>query len=261
MTHPVRCLAAGLALGATTFCFLSSRAGEPAGIVPEAQVRSIIKLAVSKVQKALQSKANDRSTPALVRIQAGLIAACAQDGTARRGPEAAELAAVRDAALKLADSVQRRRLDLEQARKQIHVLASFPGLKAEGDARPEPIDLRKKFNLETVMKVFDKTTKGGDGIEQELLSLEQQRRTYSAGQMSEKLEADAYKAALISDLARGYEAEKKTHSKQEWDQLCTDARSNALELAQTVKQKDPKQVKAAVKKLTASCNECHEKFR
>lgn len=261
MTHPVRCLTTGLALAATMFCFLSSRAGEPAGIVPEEQIRSIIKEAVSKVQKALQSKANDRSTPGLVRIQAGLIAACAQDGLARGGADAGELAAARDAALKLADSVQRRRLNVEQAQKQLQVLASFPGLKAQAEARPEPIDLRKKFNLETIMKVFDKTAKGGDGIEQELLTLEQQRRTYSLGQMSEKLEADAYKTALISELARGYEAEKKTHGKQEWDQLCSDARSNALELARSVKQKEPKQVKAAVKKLSASCNECHEKFR
>jgi Cytochrome C' len=227
--------------------------------LPDDQVREIIKGAVSKVRKALEDKPRDPATSALVRIQAGLIALSAQHELS--GANAAEMAAVRDAGLKLGASVQRRRLNVEQAKKQMEILAGFPGLKADGSASTDPVDLTKKFSLETIMKVFDKTSKGGDGVEQELLTLEQQRRPYSAGQMSNKLAADAYKAILVADVARNYQPEKNRNNKDAWDQLCTDMKASASELAQTISQKDAKQVKAAVKKLNASCNTCHEKFR
>lgn len=261
MTQYLRRL--GLALLApltvTTIMVYRATAAERSGaVVPDEALTEIIKGAVTKVHKAVDDKPTDRATPALVRIQAALIALCAQQQLS--GPHAPEMAAVQEAALKLAASVQRRRLNVEQAKKQTETLAGFPGIKAEA-ASTEPADLTKKFSLETVMKVFDKTSKGGDGIEQLLLTLDQQRRPYSPAQMSDQLVADAYKAVLVAEVARRYQPEKNRTDREGWEQLCNDMKTNAGQLAQVVKQRDPKEVKAAIRKLNASCNQCHEKFR
>lgn len=154
-------------------------AGGPKSIMPEAAFSETVKEALQNIQGALDSKPNEKSTPALVRTNALMIAAAAQDNINRPGADVKQLATIRLAALKLAEASQKKKFNLEEAKRQAAILGPFPNITADPAAKTDMVSLKEQFDIGNVMNVFDKKNKGGQGIEIELLTLEQQKKPYT----------------------------------------------------------------------------------
>src|SRR5437588_2926361 len=118
---------------------------EKKNVVFDKVLTEVIAEAVKNVQTGLDSRANDKKTPALVRTNALLIALAAQDGMGKEGINARQLATIREAALALAKAAPGKKLDLTVARKQADILAQFPNLTADPAASTGPVSLKDKF--------------------------------------------------------------------------------------------------------------------
>jgi hypothetical protein len=171
--------------------------------------------------------------------------------------DAKQVATIRDTAFKLAEASNKP----AEAKKLAEVLAKFKELKGDPQASSSPVDLRKKIDdLKDAMDIFGLPNKGGEGIEKEFLILGQQRKPFSAAQLSDKLVMLAYKSALIADVARVH-SEQADKKKKDWLRLTDDMRKASQELAESAKGKKAKEAKTALNNLSASCNHCHEAFR
>jgi hypothetical protein len=213
------------------------------------------KLAEGEV-KIIQDELNKPKPDAhKIRGSAILIALAAQNSKEPSDPK--QIATIRDTALKVFAAADKTK----EAKALADALANFKQLKADPQAKPEPLDWRKQIeDLKDAMDVFGLPTKGGEGLERDLLILSGQRKPLSSAQMSDKLVMLAYKTALIADVAKAHQdqGEKK---KEEWLRLTDDMRRSALDLAETAKAKKAKETKTALNKLNTSCNDCHAAFR
>jgi hypothetical protein len=164
---------------------------------------------------------------------------------------------IRDTALRLSAAAEKP----QQAKALVDALAKIKQPTTSPQAKTEPADWRKQIeDLKDAMDIFGLPTKGGEGLERDLITLGQQRKPFSPAQMSDKVVMLAYKSALIAEVAKAHEdqGEKK---KKDWLRLSDDMRRYSLELAETVKAKKPKETKTALNKLNTSCNDCHTTFR
>jgi hypothetical protein len=124
-----------------------------------------------------------------------------------------------------------------------------------------PVDIKKAVEeLGDAMVVFDKTEKGGEGLERDLLILGQQKKPFTAAQMSDKHLLLANKAALIAEVARAFDDLAK-NQKKDWLKWTDEMRQGAIDLAGAVKAKNNKGIKTAINKLNSACFDCHGKFR
>jgi len=189
-----------------------------------------------------------------IRGSAIMIALAAQNNKEPTDPK--QIATVRDTALKLSAADKPK-----EAKALTDSLANMKQLKADPQAKSEPADWRKQIeDLKDAMDVFGLPTKGGEGLERDLLILGQQRKPLSSAQMSDKLVMLAYKTALIADVAKAHQDQAQA-KKKDWLRLTDEMRRSSLDLAENVKAKKAKETKTALSKLNASCNDCHTAFR
>jgi len=265
MTTHARLLVAGALAPAVVFWLLAgggtSTGDSPSPpAVPQAAVAGVVKEAVKNIDAALNKPA-DKITAKRIRANACIAALAAQDAMLNKEGDATRLATVRDAAIKLAQAAAGKSVHDAEARKQAAVLASFPNTEPAPDAKAAPVDLKDKFALADVMRVFDKANKGGQGIEVQLVILQQQKRPYRPKQMAD-FEVNAYKTAMIADVSRGQDEKATTKAdKEQWRQWSDEMQKLAVELAQTARAKDSKHFKATIKKLSDNCAACHERFK
>jgi hypothetical protein len=264
MKKHTRLLGVGAAalVGAMGFLTDGNAAGDkgPKAAVPEPAFNQLVKESAKVIQDGLDGKPDDKLTLRRVRTNAFVVAAAAQDQMGKAGADGKQLAALRDAALKLYEAAGEKK-DLAEAKKQAGVIAQYPGVKAEPGAGPGKVALKDRVDeIDEVMNVFAKKDKGGDEIEKELITLGGQKKPLTPAQMSDKLVLNAYKAALVGQLLPEYNAIAKNKAK-DWDTWSADMQKAALELAETVKGKNAKEVKTAINKLNSSCNACHSVFR
>lgn len=252
MSMRARFLAAGLAGLAAAVLSLAAPGGKLAA--PEPLLQAIIKAAVAGVEQALSANPQAKKTPALVRTNALVIALAAENAGAD-----GRFKAARDIALRLADAAKDKKLNPEAARRAADLLGPFPNLQAPAVGTP-PRPLKEEFELDEVMNVFARPSRGGHDIEQELQALGEQKEAYRPEQLSAKLAADAYKSAWVARLSREYEEPAKGKVKQ-WQDLCDQMQEASLELAAAAQARQPGPAKAAVGRLNDSCKRCHDQFR
>ena len=213
------------------------------------------KLVESEVKTIRDELNKPKADAHKIKGSAILIALAAQNNKDASDPK--QIATVRDTALKLFAAADKSK----EAKTLADSLADLKQVKADSQAKTEPVDWRKQIDdLKDAMDVFGLPAKGGEGIERDLIILGGQRKLLSPAQMSDKLVLLAYKTALIADVAKAHQdqGEKK---KKEWLRLTDEMRRASLDLAESAKAKKQKETKTALNKLNTSCNDCHTTFR
>ncbi|HEV3260851.1 MAG TPA: cytochrome c [Gemmataceae bacterium] len=254
-TH-ARLLVAGVLVPALGFGLLAAGDSPGPPVLPETALAVVVKEAVKNIEKPA-----DKMTAKRIRANAFMVAVAAQDAMLNKGADARRLATLRDAAIRLAKAAAGKRVNQAEAKKEAAVLASFPNIEPAADAKTDPVDLKDEFELADVMRVFDKANKGGQGVELQLVILQQQKRPYTPKQMAD-FETSAYKTAMIAALSRGQDEKATTKAdKKQWQQWSDNMQKLSLELLQASGARDSKHFKVTLRKLSDSCASCHEKFK
>ncbi len=217
---------------------------------------------VNEEGKALRdavAKAADKKMASKARSVAFLVAVYAQDELARNGPDAAAMAGLRNGALKLAKAVADGKLD--DAKKWAAQIK--PTGVTDPSASVQATPVHADFDIETLMQVFKPERGGGLEWEKKLLILRDKRSAYTAIDYK-TLVPLMYRIAAISQPTEAFAPEpmgKKTPD--EWIKLARDMGTEAVAVAELARKPKPddKMVKAAVKRLEATCESCHDKYR
>jgi hypothetical protein len=237
-------------------------AKSPADLYKSVMPNDVFTQLVNDEAKALReavAKASDKKMAAKARAIALMIAVYAQDEMVRGGLNASSMAGLRDTALKLAKAIADGKLD--------------DAKKLAGDIKPTGISdastktvvaaVHADFDIDTLMQVFKPERGAGLEWEKKLLTLRDKRSAYTAADY-QNLVPLMYRIAAIAQPTEAFAPEpmgKKTPA--EWIKLSQEMGSEAVAAAELAKKPKPddKMVKAAVKRLEATCTNCHDKFR
>lgn len=223
---------------------LSSAADDKGGLViSEDDLKKLVAKSTDEIQKALKA-GKEKKHVTRARVQAVMIAAYAQG---------AESANVRDAAMKLADTIKGGKLD--DAKKLTEELAA---LKPE-KGKIEHVAILKKTGTEVgeVMRQFSPTAIGGFGIEAHLKKLSTSKKL-SEAQLTDDFVLTALQMAAIADLIKDAPPAKNP---KEYQKMADEFREMSLSLAESAKPKDGVKSAATLYKMTIQCNKCHDRYR
>jgi hypothetical protein len=139
---------AALVLGLVlTFAIPRNSGGDDKETVPlDGEYPRLLEQSTEAIRDALKDKPS-RRTADKARIAAVMIAAAAQRNLT--GSAANQRAAVRDAALAVADLIKKE--DFAQARRR---MAELPRLKPDARAKPERVKLAPRLDVEDLMMQF-----------------------------------------------------------------------------------------------------------
>jgi hypothetical protein len=217
---------------------------------------------VTEEGKALRdavAKANDKKAASKARTVAFIIAVYAQDEVARGGPKAPAMAGLRDTALKVAKAVGDGKLD--EAKKLAEDIT--PAGKPDSPAKAGPVMVHADFELDTLMQVFKPERGGGLEWEKKLQMLRDKRSAYTPTDYKMMVPL-MYRIAAVAQPTEAFApAPMGKKSPAEWLKLSREMATEAVETAELARKPKPddKMVKAAVKKLEATCTNCHDKYR
>jgi hypothetical protein len=212
----------------------------------------------SKALKDALAKGSDKKQAAKAKAAAFMIAVYAQEAVTRGGAKAPAMAGLRDSALKTAKEIGDGKLD--DAKK----LAA--DIKPTGGASPgavSPVAVDKECDIETLMQVFKPDRSGGLEWEKKLLTLRDKRAAYTAADYK-TLVPLMYRIAAVAQPTEAYApAPMGKKTPEEWIKLSREMGTEALAVADLASKSKPddKMVKAAVKKVEATCTSCHDKYR
>jgi hypothetical protein len=219
--------------------------------LPEPVFSKLVEGEAAFLKKALaKGKVTDK-VERKVKAVALMIAAYAQNNMGKAN--AAEMATLRDTALKLIKAVEAKQMP--EAKKLAGMLSGK--IKADSAVKTAPVPLHSQLKFEYLMRQFSGEAIGGFALERDLESLVEQKGPLDAGQQAKAL-ALAYKIAVISQLAQAYPAPKNGKTK-EWLAFGRNTRAAALDLANAVR--SGQNVGGAADKLSLSCTKCHDVFK
>ena len=230
-------------------------------VLPEDEFAKLVNEDAKVIKESLEKAKGTDKKKMLTKAKAAalMIAVYAQDEMLKKGPNAAQMAGLRDEAVKTIKAISDDKLD--QAKK----LAD--DLKPSGAAAPgatmTPLALTKDVEIDVVMQQFKPELGGGLGLEKKMNSFINKRTPFTAADYQQMLPM-LYRIAAIAQPTEALTPApmgKKTPDK--WVKLSQEMSQLALETANLAKKPkpDPKAVKAAVNKLSDNCTACHNVFR
>jgi hypothetical protein len=255
-------LAAGLGFLSLTSRGPAADAKSAADVYKPVIAEEMFTQLVAEEGKALRdavAKAADKKAASKARTVAFIIAVYAQDEVARGGSKAQAMAGLRDAALKVAKAVGDGKLD--EAKKLVDDIK--PTGKPDPAAKTGPMMVHADFELDTLMQAFKPERGGGLEWEKKLQMLRDKRSAYTPAEYKMMVPL-MYRIAAVAQPTEAFAPApmgKKTPA--EWIKLSREMGTEAVETAELAGKPKPddKMVKAAVKKLEATCTNCHDKFR
>jgi hypothetical protein len=258
----VAALAAGWVLFALTGQGPAADTKSAADVYKPVMPEDILTQLVTEEGKALRdavAKSADKKAASKARSVAFVIAVYAQGEVARGGPTAPAMAGLRDTALKVAKAVADGKVD--DAKKLAEVVK--PTGKPDPAAKVGPVAVHEEFELDTLMQVFKPERGGGLEWEKKLQMLRDKRSAYTPADY-QTLVPLMYRIAAVAQPTEVFAPApmgKKTPA--EWIKLSREMSTEAVGAAELARKPKPddKMVKAAVKKLEATCTNCHDKFR
>ena len=169
------------------------------------------------------------------------------------------MAGLRDTALKTAKAVADGKLD--DAKKLAADIS--PSGKADATAKTDSMAVHGDFEIDTLMQVFKPERGGGLEWEKKLQMLKDKRSAYSASDYQQLVPLMYRIAAISQPTAAMVPAAAGKKNPADWLKFSKDMGEEAVAVADLAKKPKPddKAVKAAVKKLEATCVSCHDKFR
>jgi hypothetical protein len=268
MATSIRWKAAGLAALAVGFGLLAvsgngaaadSKGGDLYKPVVPDEMLTILITEESKSLKDALAKASDKKMAAKAKAAAFMIAVYSQEEVNRGGSKAAAMAGLREIALKVAKNVGDGKLD--DAKKLAADIT--PAGRADDAAAGRPVVVHQEFDIETLMQVFKPDRSGGLEWEKKLLTLAQKKAAYSTADYK-TLVPLMYRIAAVAQPTEAFApAPMGKKTPDEWIKLSREMGMEALAVADLAKKPKPddKMVKAAVKKVEATCTSCHDKYR
>jgi hypothetical protein len=272
MRTAIRCLTIALVVLIVSICLLSgpgSAVGADdkalATALPEAQYKALVQRALDSAQKGLQGiqdpATKEKQKKSLLKQARGaavMIAAYAQQS--QTSANAAERAALRDAALRLAATLKEGKY--ADAQKQLEGLKSPP--KPDPKADPKPVDLLQHTDVHEIMKQFSPLL-GGVKLERELIRdyLDDSKdKTLPAKALNDDYLALVYQTLVIGELIKNHTPKPKAgKGPRDWAQYNREMQDGLTALAEAVKKKDGKAAFAALNKVDTACVQCHKPFR
>lgn len=220
--------------------------------LPDDDYPKLVDYAVTGIKDALKDTGEEANVRK-AHTAAVMLAAYAQANLG--GKDGQERATVRDAALKLAETIRKEKF--ADAVKQVNAI---PKLKADPSAKKEKVKLiDAHVRFPDLMNQFDFPPKGGWGIDRELYAHRLgMKGKVPARDLNDKLMLMGYQVAVTGDLAH---AKVPAKSEKEWLQFTADLRAGGAELADSVKKKDGDTAMVAIAKITTTCTNCHKIFR
>jgi RNA polymerase sigma-70 factor (ECF subfamily) len=122
---------------------------------------------------------------------------------------------------------------------------------------PGPGPRARPTQVARVMSPFKPTREGGQGIESALLRLAREGEP-EPGSDPGQLVRIVYQTAAAADFIKGHPPGAR---QREWQGLSDEMRRSALDLADALRAKEGNATLLAARRLTASCQKCHEIFR
>jgi hypothetical protein len=241
------------AFGLVAIGLSGSAAEDGKHILPDADYPKMVKYAVKGLQDALKGTP-DEARVNKARTAAVMIAAYAQQNL--DGADGQQRATVRDAALKLVDTIQNKKY--AEAIKQADAI---PSLAADPKAKKEKITLiGNQIQVADLMQQFKFPPEGGWGIDRKLYGYRLGMKSkIPESDLNEKLAFEAYQVAVTTDLL--LERKNVGDKTKEWQTFAGDLQKAALQLAEAARAKDGGSGQDAVVKMTTSCTGCHKAFR
>jgi hypothetical protein len=227
-------------------------------VIPADMFTKIVTDETKSLRSAL-AKASDKKMATKARSVALMIAVYAQEEVARGGPKAKEMAGLRDAALKTAKAVADGKFD--DAKKLAAELS--PAGKLDPAAKTTPMAVHGDFEIDTLMQVFKPERGGGLEWEKKLEMLKDKRSAYTAADYKQLVPLMYRIAAISQPTTAMVPAAAGKKNPADWLKFAKDMGDEAVAAAELARKPKPdtKAVKAAVKKLEATCVSCHDKFR
>jgi hypothetical protein len=212
-----------------------------------------------KVIKDSLGKASDKKMANKAKVAALMIAVYAQGATGKPGAKAAEMAGLRDEALKAAKAIDAGNVD--EAKKKANELKAT-GVSAPS-AKTDPVAVHDGFEIDLVMQQFKPERGGGLELEKKFLSYVNKRSEYTAADYQQMVLL-LYRIAAIAQpteaLAPAPMGQKDPAKWRKWSEEMGTLAVEAAELARKPKP-DSKAVKKAFQNLEANCQACHTLFR
>ena len=230
----------------SAFCILTSALAADAADYPK-----LLGQTVQIAKEALQGQPDKRSADR-ARFALLVLAELAQQDLA--GPDGAQRATVRDAAIALAARIKAKEYDA--ARKDLDALATLPAQPSAKKEKTKIID--SLVEIDDVMTLFREPKLGGLGIEAEFDKLGAAKGPLPATALDDRLLLFAHLAAVTGAMAEAHIPDKK---QKEWKSYALVMKKTGLELADAVKAKDGKAALAALGRANANCAACHKVFR
>ncbi len=210
---------------------------------------------VAKSMEVIRASVKGEVSPREVRKAATtaiLIAEVAQQSL--DGPDAAQRATLRDAALELAATIRKK--DFPAALKQVDALKT---LKFDPKAKKERVKLDDRTDYKELMQQYRHENLGGLGYEDLFTDLgSSPDKAVPAKALTDDLRRAAYHSVVVADLMAFHVPKMKA---DEWKKACTAMKQDALDLAAAVKAKDGATAYKTVVRLNETCNRCHQEFR
>jgi cytochrome c556 len=221
-------------------------------VLEDSDYPKLLKREVKGIQTALKDgKPNGENAAEKARTAAILIAAAAQQNL--EGADGQERATVRDAALKVAESIKAGKYD-----EALKLADTLPTLKAAAAAKKEKVAIEVPFAH--LMHQFRPLGEGGWGIYGHLTKLQTKMDPIlPRAEINENFILEAAQVAVTADLALSNVPKDKP---KEFTTNLENMRAGAIELVEALKDKDAVKVApAALSKLTTACIGCHKSFR
>lgn len=241
----------GMVSLAACICLGSTISG--AGPLPAETYSKVVEADISHLEQLVELAKTKKGIPGRVKATAMLIATYAQDNIS--GKDADLMAALRAAALKVAESASKKNIDAA-------AIAALKSVKPDANANKQPMKLHSlhKLDLHEVMDLFAASTGGGMNIEKDIREMKK-----SGVRDVKDAEIIAARTMAIADLALELTPEfSAKRKKEDWDRLMKEMKSIATDLgveAAKGNKADPVKLKKTITALDANCVNCHGIFR
>jgi hypothetical protein len=175
------------------------------------------------------------------------------------GADDAKMAALRDAAIKLALAAGKKKFDdAEPLAKQLS-LNMTPGKGSTKQMTPKELKEAGEMDLEELMYQFKKTGVGGLGVEEDVKA-QAKKVTMTPAQVA----VLAARVKIVSDWCDVMEVQggfgvKKP--RKDWEAFNKDMDKAVKGLQEAATSKDTKKIQTAFDKVDRACTACHEKMK
>jgi hypothetical protein len=219
--------------------------------IPESTTAELIKQDIAFLQKGLAKEPQRKQVPGL-KATAMMIAYYAQQQLG--GPKAAEMAGLRDQALKVAEALAAK--DYAKAKDAAKALSS----PATGPTNPVELHKMHKIDISEIMAPFRSDRSGGMNIERDIRA---QAKTVTdiplvATIAGRTVAIGEYTLYLPTGQAAANPARKK-----KWEDYTKEMLGHAKEIVSEASKPSPDKalLKKKLQALDASCTNCHNDYR